>query len=146
MDILVKKLAQLKTRTEEVLTERSPAQHYKEAAKELIEKWEDELAAAIEAEYRRQRGELLGLLHWWLRDVWLRTLSPGASTRSSDEPSNSAKLLRFPALEETAKVARRISAREAMENLQVLDQLQRWLATNVQEALALEVGLLKLRL
>jgi hypothetical protein len=31
-------------------------------------------------------------------------------------------------------------------NLQVLEQLQRWLGTNVQEALALEVGLLKLRL
>ena len=145
MDVLVKKLAELKTRTEEVLTERSPVQHYKEAGKELIEKWEDELAAAIEAEYRRQRGELLGLLHWWLRDVWLRTLSPGASTRSSGE-QKSAELLRFPGLQETAKVARRISPREAMENLQVLDQLQRWLATNVQEALALEVGLLKLRL
>jgi hypothetical protein len=33
-----------------------------------------------------------------------------------------------------------------MENLQVIEQLQRWLGTNVQEALALEVSLLKLRL
>ena len=36
--------------------------------------------------------------------------------------------------------------RDAVENLNVIEQLQRWLATNVQEALALEVGLLKLRL
>lgn len=31
-----------------------------------------------------------------------------------------------------------------MENLGIMEQLQRWLGTNVQEALALEVGLLKL--
>ncbi len=140
MDVLVKKLAALRTGTEEALTERSPLRHYKDAGKDLIEKWEDELAAAIEAEYRRQRAELLGLLHWWLRDVWLGTLLQGAS------PSSSGSLLRFPELEETAKVAQRISPREAMDNLRVLDQLQRWLASNVQEALALEVGLLKLRL
>jgi hypothetical protein len=30
--------------------------------------------------------------------------------------------------------------------LQVIEQIQRWLYTNVQEALALEVGLLKLHL
>jgi uncharacterized protein with NAD-binding domain and iron-sulfur cluster len=54
--------------------------------------------------------------------------------------------LNFPEIEGTATVAGRISARDAMENLQIMEQLQRWLGTNVQEALALEVGLLKLRL
>jgi hypothetical protein len=44
------------------------------------------------------------------------------------------------------RVAQRISAKDAMENLGVMEQLQRWLGTNVQEALALEVGMLKLRL
>jgi len=43
-------------------------------------------------------------------------------------------------------VAKRISPKEALENLQVLEQTQRLLHTNVQEALALEVGLLKLKL
>jgi hypothetical protein len=33
-----------------------------------------------------------------------------------------------------------------MANLQIMEQLQRQLASNVQEALALEVGLLKLHL
>jgi hypothetical protein len=46
----------------------------------------------------------------------------------------------------TKRVAQRISPKEAMENLRILEQLQRWLSTNVQEALALEVGLLKLHL
>ena len=43
-------------------------------------------------------------------------------------------------------VARRISPNQAMENLQLLEQTQRLLFSNVQEALALEVGLLKLKL
>ena len=43
-------------------------------------------------------------------------------------------------------MAKRISPKEARENLQVLEQTQRLLHTNVQETLALEVGLLKLNL
>ena len=46
----------------------------------------------------------------------------------------------------TRQVADRLSADEALENLRVLDQTQRLLGSNVQEALALEVGLLKLKL
>ncbi len=89
----------------------------------------------MEAEYRRQRTDLLGALHWWLRDVWLQTLALGAG------------LLSFPDLAAPARaVAGRISPAEARANLEVLDRLQRQLHTNVQEALALEVGLLKLRL
>ena len=44
------------------------------------------------------------------------------------------------------EVAKRLSPRQAQENLSVLEQTQRLLHTNVQEALALEVGLLKLQL
>ena len=43
-------------------------------------------------------------------------------------------------------IAKKISPRQALENLQTLEQTQRLLHTNVQEALALEVGLLKLHL
>ena len=43
-------------------------------------------------------------------------------------------------------MAQRISPKAAMENLRIMEQLQRWLGTNAQEALALEVGLLKLQL
>jgi hypothetical protein len=55
-------------------------------------------------------------------------------------------LLAFPQLAGTKRVAQRISTQSAMENLRIIEQLQRWLRTNVQEALALEVGLLKLQL
>jgi hypothetical protein len=100
--------------------------------KDLREKWEDELAAAVEAEYRRQRADLLLLVQWWLRDVWLHTLATGK------------ELLNFPKIAGAETVAGRLSPRQALENLQTLEQTQRLLHTNVQEALALEVGLLKL--
>jgi len=56
------------------------------------------------------------------------------------------ELLNFPEIAGTRKVAERVNPQAALENLQVMEQLQRWLGTNVQEALALEVGLLKLQL
>ena len=113
---------------------RSPLEKYDDVDKSLRDKWEDELAAAIEAEYRRQRAEVLLLLQWWFRDVWLQTLAAGE------------ELLRLPQIAGADEVARRLSPQQARKNLEVLEQTQRMLHTNVQEALALEVGLLKLQL
>ena len=56
------------------------------------------------------------------------------------------ELLNFPQMAGAEAVAKKISPRQALENLQTLEQTQRLLHTNVQEALALEVGLLKLHL
>ncbi len=102
--------------------------------KDLRERWEDELTAAIEAEYRRQRADLLLLVQWWLRDVWLHSLAAGGN------------LLNFPQMPGAESVAQKITRRQALDNLQTLEHTQRLLHTNVQEALALEVGLLKLHL
>jgi DNA polymerase-3 subunit delta' len=132
---LVSRLAQIKAEIDKNLSARSPLERYEEVDPRLREKWEEELSAAIEAEYRRQRAELLAGLQWWLRDVWLRTLAAPAD------------LLRFSELKGSVEtVARRVSSKDALENLQVLEKTQRLLYTNVQEALALEVGLLKLKL
>ncbi len=141
LDVLLQKLGDIRARVEESLTARSPLQQYLDAEKDLQEKWEEELAAAIEAEYRRQRTDLLLLVQWWLRDVWLHTLTAGRELRS-----RGLDLLHFPRISATEQVARRLTTRQAMENLRVLEQTQRLLHTNVQEALALEVGLLKLEL
>jgi DNA polymerase III subunit delta' len=132
LDALLQKLGEIRSLADENLTARSPLEKYEDLEKDLREKWEDELAAAIEAEYRRQRGELLLLVQWWLRDLWLHTLVAGK------------ELLRFPHIGGAESVAQRITARQALENLQTLEQTQRLLHTNVQEALALEVSLLKL--
>ncbi len=134
MDVLASRLAEVKARVEEELTARSPLEKYDDIEKDLRERWEDELKAAIEAEYRRQRAELLLLVQWWLRDVWLHTLATGR------------EFLNFPQIAGADRVASRLTPQQAMENLRVVEQTQRLLHTNVQEALALEVGLLKLRM
>ena len=134
LDVLLQRLGEIRARVDESLTARSPLQRYDDVEKELRERWEEELSAAIEAEYRRQRADLLSLVQWWLRDVWLNHLAVDG------------KLLRFPQMAGATAVAKKISPRQALENLQTLEQTQRLLHTNVQEALALEVGLLKLHL
>ncbi|MBC8001272.1 MAG: hypothetical protein H7X97_01675 [Opitutaceae bacterium] len=135
LGVLLNKLGETKTEIEKVVSARSPLERHDDIDPKLREKWEDELSAGIEAEYRRQRSEILAGLQWWLRDVWLKAEQLG------DE------FMSFPDLQaNTSTVAGRISGREALENLQVLEQTQRILFTNAQEALVLEVGLLKLKL
>ena len=134
LDVLVRRLAEMRARVDEELTARSPLEKYDDVEKDLRERWEDELKAAIEAEYRRQRADLLLLVQWWLRDVWLHTLTGGR------------EFLNFPNVAGAEQVAGRLTSPKALENLQVVEQTQRLLYTNVQEALTLEVGLLKLNL
>jgi DNA polymerase III subunit delta' len=134
LGVLLKKLGEVKAEIEKALAARSPLERYDDVDPKLREKWEEELAAAIEAEYRLQRSDLLVAVQWWLRDVWLRSLQLEGG------------LLSFPELASTGRIAGRVSASQAMENLGVLERTQRLLGSNVQEALALEVGLLKLNL
>ena len=135
LSVLLNRLGEIKAATEEALTKRSRLETEQDIEPALKEKWEDELASAIEAEYRRQRTELLACLQWWLRDIWLHTLRIGQ------------EMLTYPTLAETVGVvAGRLTPAQAMENLHLLERTQRLLFSNVQEALALEVGLLKLKL
>ena len=103
---------------------------------DLRERYKKELNALIEAEYRRQRADLLSILQWFLRDVWLHTLRADGS------------LLRFPQLaQESRWIADRISPTKAMKNIEIVEkslwQLQN---TNVQEVLAIEVAIRKISL
>lgn len=132
---LIARLGDLKKSIQEEMTAASPLQRYDEIEPELRERWEKELAAGIEAEYRRRRADFLNALLWWLRDVWLCTLGAGADHLTLDE-------LR----EDSAAVAGHISVAEAEANLESVQRTLRALHTNVQEALNLEVGLLRLRL
>lgn len=132
---LLAKLTDEKAAIEKQLSARSPLETFPDLDRDLREKFEDELSAAIEAEYRRQRNELLAGLEWWLRDLWLKTLGIGGQMQM------------FPELDRaTAMIAGRISVAEALENIHTIEQTQRLLGSNVQEALALEVGLLRLAL
>lgn len=131
---LLNKLAGLKEKIDTDLTARSPLQRYDDVDPDLQKKWEGELDAAIEAEYRLQRSDLLLALQWWFRDVWIQTQAMGGD------------LLNFPQIPGAQQVASRINAMQATQNLETIERLQRMLGSNVQEALALEVGLLKLHL
>jgi len=135
LGLVLKKLGEQRADIEKSLAARSPLEQYDDLDPNTREKLEGELEAAVESEYRHQRADVLGALHWWLRDIWLHTLKAGGG------------MLCFPDLKAAAAtVAARISPAEAMRNLELMDRLQRQLNTNVQEALALEVGLLKLKL
>jgi hypothetical protein len=135
LGVLLSRLGELRARIEKTLGQRSPLERYEDVAADLRDKWEEELAAAIEAEYRRQRTELLAAVQWWLRDVWLRKLGADPAWLGFAEFADTS-----------SQVAARLSERDAMANLLVVEQTQRLLYSNVQEALALEVGLLRLKL
>lgn len=133
LSVLAGRLTEIKATVQETLTKRSPLERYDDIDPRQRERWEDELQAAIEAEYRRERADLLVGVQWWLRDVWLSTLK------------QRPEALTFPGSKEsTQRIAARVEAKKALENLGVIDETLRLLSGNVQEALALEVGLLKL--
>jgi DNA polymerase III subunit delta' len=135
LDSLLAALASARGQIEERLEAASPLKRYPDAEPAQQERWEDQLAASIEAEYRRRRGEFLAGLQAWLRDVWLATQGIDAGLRFL--PGDTASI---------SAVAARLKPSEARANLESWETTQRLLHTNVQEALALEVGLLKLQL
>ena len=97
LDVLLQKLGEVRSRVDESLSANSPLHRHEDAENDLREKWEEELTAAVEAEYRRQRADLLLLIQWWLRDIWLHTLAAGKN------------LLNFPTISGAETVAKRIS-------------------------------------
>jgi DNA polymerase-3 subunit delta' len=134
VNALGRRFAEIRSRVETELAARSPLERYEDVERDLRERWEEELTAAVESEYRRERGELLQALQWWLRDVWLETHGAGEG------------LLNFAEDQATRQLAGRLTPRQSLENLAVLEETQRLLYSNVQEALALEVAMLKLHL
>ena len=132
---LLNALAALREELETNLAAASPLEKYPDASPDQKERWEDELKASVESEYRRRRGEYLVGLQAWLRDVWLQALGQGGELDYLPE---------FSA--DTAAVGGRVTPASAAQNLESWERTQRLLFTNVQEALALEVGLLKLQL
>ena len=135
LSVVLTRLTVLKEQLTERLSARSPLEQFDEIESKLRERWEEELVAAVEAEYRRQRAELLTGIHWWLRDIWLERLG------------QSDGLAAFPRFQIAARaIAERLTEAEARENLVTVERIQRQLGSNVQEALTLEVGMLRLKL
>ena len=135
IESLINVLAATRGQIDDALTAASPLKRHADADASQRDRWEDELSAAIEAEYRRRRAAFLAGIHAWLRDVWLQSMG-------------SAVTLFLPQLNEAAAaVGRRVSMADARANLEAWERTQRLLlSTNAQEALVLEVGLLRLKL
>jgi len=133
---MVSKLADMQTAIETELKNNSPLSLYPDAEEKQKERWEKELQAAIASEYRRQRSAMIGAVELWLRDVWL-TLVTGSFPETAHFPDLHAA---------TETVAGRITEKQARENLKNVGQIIKSLETNIQEALILEVFLLKLSL
>jgi DNA polymerase-3 subunit delta' len=135
LSVLLAELARLRETVEKDLAARSNTQRYEEIDPRLRERWEDELQAAVESNYREQRAKAMALLQGWLHDVWVV---------SAQLPQ---ALIQLPGLADlTQAVGTRLSPQVCRANLQVLDSVFKLLNTNVQETLVLEVALLKLRL
>lgn len=135
LGILLARLTALREEVEKELSARSPLEHYEDADPHMREKWEEELSAAVEAEYRGRRADLLAGIHGWLRDVWMAT------------QKLEAVVWNYPDLAVSAEtVASKITTAQACDNIKEIEKTRRLLESNVQEALAMEVGLLKLKL
>ncbi len=135
LDILMAQLSEARSSIEEGLRDRFFSDLPDDVDPKMLEKRDQELKAAVEAEYRRKRADLFTALEWWLRDVWMLSMQSDTS------------FLTFPDLHSrSADLAARILTKPLLENIRLVEKLQRALHTNVQEALALEVHLLKLNL
>ena len=135
LDSLLQCLAEVNQSIETEVEQASPLSQYNEAPSELREQWEAENKEAIMAEYRLRRAGFLAALQSWLRDVWLQTRGEDGGLEFFSDLSESTQI-----------VARRLTHHDAEENLQIIEQTQRTLHTNVGELLALETGLMKLKL
>jgi DNA polymerase-3 subunit delta' len=128
-------LGSLRARVEDSIRARSPLEQHDDIEPKLREKWENELKAAAESEYRRLRRDYLTGLQWYFRDVWVQTLGVGSEVLALATLADQSKL-----------VSTRLVARDAHVNVQLLARTQRLLETNLQEALVLEVMFLRLRI
>ena len=133
---MISKLDEMQSTIEAELKEKSPLSHYPDAEEKQKERWEKELQASIASEYRRQRSAMVGAVELWLRDVWLTKVT-GAFPEVAHLPQMQSS---------TEKVAERITEKQARENLKNVGQTIKSLETNIQEALILELLLLKLTL
>jgi DNA polymerase-3 subunit delta' len=132
-DFIVETLGKIRQSVETEFSAQSPEKKYSEIDSHLLEKLEKEIKASIEAEYRNRRLELFRAMQWLFRDIWLQKVPSGI------------EFLVLPHLKDyTAKIASRISPESAKQNLLIIEECQRMLFTNVQEALIIEVTLLRL--
>jgi len=117
---------------EQVETEQN-LDRYAELDPKIRERLETQCEARIEGEYRAAREQVLEELYSWFGDVWLCVEQAEAGLL--EHPEQLAAL-------QAAAVD--LSPARAAGNLDAVEQIREALTRNINETLALEVGLLKL--
>ncbi|MEI6084821.1 MAG: DNA polymerase III subunit delta' [Verrucomicrobiota bacterium] len=117
---------------EQVETEQN-LDRYSELDPKVRERLETQCEARIEGEYRAAREQVLEELYSWFGDVWLCVEQ--AETGLLEHPEHLAVL---------QAAAADLAPARAAGNLDAIEQIREALTRNINETLALEVGLLKL--
>ncbi|MCF7707316.1 MAG: hypothetical protein K9N52_00255 [Verrucomicrobia bacterium] len=135
LSVFLNRLSETRSEIESEQGEKSALSKYPDAEEKQKQRWRDELIAAVESDYRRSRADMLTALQYLFRDVWMSQLGMLDSVGVYDGFSDCINAL-----------ARRVTEEDVLHNIEVIAKAQRLLAaTNVQEALALEVSFLNLR-
>lgn len=130
---LMEMLKSIREAKETEVAERMQLEKYADADPEYREKAEKEMDAAIEAEYRQARADLMRAFSVFFRD--LSVLATGADKTLLLLPSHEAAL---------RKIASDFSSEWLADRIEIVEDIQANLRQNINEALALEVGLLRL--
>ncbi|MFA6564931.1 MAG: hypothetical protein WCV00_23700 [Verrucomicrobiia bacterium] len=123
-----------KKRIEAQVEQTAQLDRYRETADpKWLEEKEDEMEAQKSAEYRRRRATVVATLEWLLRDVLVCI-----------EGGDPALVFHRDRGDALRKLAAAQSRERALANLETIETLQDQLERNVNEALALEVAMLRL--
>ena len=121
-------------KVEEQVEQAAQLDRYRQVADaKWLEKKEDEMKAQVEAEYRRRRKAVMVTLEWLLRDALICIEGGDAALLFNRERGDALR-----------KLAAAQTRERALANLETLATLQDQLERNVNEALAMEVALLRL--
>jgi DNA polymerase-3 subunit delta' len=130
---LMELLQQEKTRIRQEIESEDESSRRGELEAKAQERLEKQSEARIEGEYRAAREAVLEELYLWFADVLLCV--ENAPPELSEIPE---------AAEAVRRAARGLSSRQALGNLEAIEEVRESLTRNITETLALEVGLLKL--
>jgi DNA polymerase-3 subunit delta' len=108
-------------------------ERYDDADPKVRERLEDQSAARVEGEYRAAREQVLEELYGWFGDVWLCVEQ--AAEELWEHPEKAAGV---------RAAAAGLTPASAAAQVEAIEQIREALTRNINETLAVEVGLLKL--
>ncbi|HUJ11560.1 MAG TPA: DNA polymerase III subunit [Verrucomicrobiae bacterium] len=126
-------LHEIRERTRQFVEAEVNLDRYEELEPNIRERLEDQREARVEGEYRAAREQVLEEIYSWFGDVLLCAV--GAEDHLLARPERAL---------EARRAATSLTDRQAIQNLEAMDQIRDSLARNISETFAMEVGLLKL--